>query len=195
MLRFQFRLAVLLLLGFACAILATPAHAAAPRIIIIHGALLPRRVVLSDWYENALILGDPDEAANVMQEQLKMRPYLDVDMFWGTEWVNYVEQGKPLDALDPDDSNQHARLYPAVGSEEPLIAFDYIPGPGTLIRPLHSDAIKMLAKHGIPTRLDILPHTGSFFNPVNIPLLSLGAVFVLIGLASKFKPLLFASIS
>src|SRR5712692_9695096 len=87
-------------------------QAAAPRLIMFHGKLLPKPVILDDWKENLQLMAVRPDAA-VTRDQL-VWPYLQVAYFWGPRWVRYVQEGKPLDKLHPEEGDQHLRFYPAV---------------------------------------------------------------------------------
>jgi hypothetical protein len=134
-----------LLLGLGVAV---PATAAAPRLIMVYGGPLARPVVLADWWGNlAVITG---EAVDVRPEGLSARPYLNLALFWGPRWDTYVRDGGSLDALHPEQANEHARFYPAVGEAPALVESQNIGG----LRRLPPQGAEVLARHGIPVRLD-----------------------------------------
>ena len=91
----------LVILVLAGIVLATPAEAAAPRLVMIYGKQLPKPIILADWQENMRLMAAITEQARVTPEELKRRPYLKLAFFWGLEWVRYVDQGKPIDKLRP----------------------------------------------------------------------------------------------
>lgn len=131
-------------------ILALPVLAAAPRIIIIHGSLLRERVVLSDRDQNLKFMLSISEPANISEDQLNNRPYLDIAMFWGPAWVAYVEAGRSLDELQPDQANQHGRFYPATNDLEPIFVFDHSTGAGGRIRSVKPPGLDVLYRNGVP---------------------------------------------
>jgi hypothetical protein len=49
-------------------------------------------------------------------------------LFWGFEWVQFVNDIRPLTALKPEQANQHARFYPALGAALALVVFRDEPG-------------------------------------------------------------------
>lgn len=130
----------------------SPAAAAAPWFIMVYGASLPRPVILKDWQENLEFMLASTEEAKVTVTELRGRPYLELAFFWGPEWAQYVKEGKPVDALRQEQANQHARLYLPIGSKRPILAFDNIPGPGSLTRWVEPKAFDILARHGIPVQ-------------------------------------------
>lgn len=100
------------------------------------------------------------EEARVTPEELKGRPYLEVALFSGLEWVRYVDQGKPLDKLRPKQASQHGRFYPAVGDAAPIMTFKSLPGPGPLTRQVKPEGIEILARHGVPVKMETLNAPG-----------------------------------
>jgi hypothetical protein len=77
-----------------------------------------------------------------------------VAMFWGMQWVHYMQQHKSLAALRPRQADQLARLYPAYSTAPALFVLDSIPGPYTsLIRRIGPQGLAVLARDGIPVRL------------------------------------------
>src|SRR5689334_2520114 len=99
---------------FAETIFATTSSAAGPRLIMFYGGPLQKPVILADWQENLLFVAATHDEAKVTSRALEGRPYIKVAMFWGPEWEHYVEEGRPLDKIRPDQANQHSRFYPAV---------------------------------------------------------------------------------
>ncbi len=128
-------------------------EAAAPRVIMISSPSLTQPVVMTDWWENLdLMLGFGEEAANVTPDELAARPSFHLALFWGQSWVD--DAGKPRLGLRPEQANQQAWFYPAVGDAEAIVRFEYIPGPGPLIRRVEPKGLEMLARHGVPIRLE-----------------------------------------
>ena len=144
----------LMLFVLAGILFATPAEAAAPRLLMVYGKQLPKSIVLSNWQENQRLMSAITEEAKVTPEELKGRPYFELAFFWGLEWVRYVDQGKPLAKLRPKQASQHGRFYPAVGDAGPVVVFKSLPGPGPLNRSVKLEGIEILARHAVPVRLD-----------------------------------------
>ena len=136
---------------------ARPVVGAGPRILIIHGALLKRQVILSDWYENQQLMNAVSEAIDVTDSDLRGRPYVKLAFFWGPAWVRYVEEGKNPARLKLSQANQLGRYYPAFGKAEAVWKFEYIPGPGSLTRRVDATGIRILQSHGIPVKLSPKP--------------------------------------
>src|SRR5688500_1970532 len=65
---------------------------AAPWAIVAHGELLRERVVIASWRENhRLMLAAHAEGESIPASELRGRPYVDLALFWGTEWM-YLEK-------------------------------------------------------------------------------------------------------
>src|SRR5262245_39344839 len=78
--------------------------AAVPRLLMIHGALLREPVLLSGWKEIHLLFYAPKpQSRSIPFEELRNRPFFELALFWGLDWVRYVEEGKPLKKLRPED--------------------------------------------------------------------------------------------
>jgi len=164
-----FPLFVAILGGMLVILPGPPVAAAAPRYIIASGALLPRPIILDDWRENLDLMGatveDPTPPA-VSDADLAARPSIDLALFWdATIWEPLVLQ-HGLSGLQPQDANQHARFYPAIGASAPLFVgmADGVFGPHRIsVR-----GLAVLARHGVPTRVEpastpggaLLPLTG-----------------------------------
>jgi hypothetical protein len=155
----------LLAVGLLLTPSATSRTMAAPRIVMFYGEPLPAAVYLTDWAElghlqTLLSYGETYETS-----KLRDRPYLKVAMFWGSDWNDYLEQGRSVTALAPAEARQHGRLY--LGSKEvPAVFIDSFvsnalgtppaPMPLTLAqfgraRIVWKEAIEILFKRGVPT--------------------------------------------
>jgi hypothetical protein len=113
------------LAGVVAVVLASVAslNAAAPRLILISGPLLEQPVLIQEWDDTFRVMAGINDRAPAALEIPTDRPYYDLGLFWGMEWVQYVNDGRPLTALKPEHANQHARFYPAVGSARALVVF------------------------------------------------------------------------
>lgn len=149
---------------------ALPAIAAAPRLIMIYGGSLSHPIILDDWEENLTLMTAASEDAELAALDLAGRPSFQVAYFWGPTWADYVAAGKPIQALGPEDANQHGRFYPAVGSARPLLTFE------DSVRTLSPEGVAVLARHGVPTSY----LASRAFIPG--PVAALIAVFVAMGL-------------
>ena len=134
----------------------TAAIAAGPRVILVYGPPLAKPIVLYNWAENEQLMGAAADAATIKPAELKGRPYLNMALFWGSGWGQYVKHSKPLGVLRPDHANQCVRFYPAYGAASPLMVFDSILGPYTsLTHVVRPEGIAILARHGVPVRLKV----------------------------------------
>jgi hypothetical protein len=134
------RIAVVLVL--ACAVLAAPADAAAPRYILVSGPGLTRPVVLGDWQENLRLLQSLLAARKLPAFRAAGRPRYDLAMFWGVP-------AKPVPAR-PRDANQHAWFYPAHAGHAAVV--DLVLSGERAPRVATPRALRILARHGIPPR-------------------------------------------
>lgn len=149
-------LGVLVVVLVVAALVASPAVAAAPRFMMVYGPPLSEPVVLRDWQENLTVMVKM-KRTNLDPGELEGRPYLKMALFWGPRWVEYVEEGRPLDALRPEQANQRARFYPATGDEPALISLGSSRfGPGS-IRRVDPEALAVLARRGVPVRSEASP--------------------------------------
>jgi hypothetical protein len=103
---------------------ASTLNAAAPRLALVSGALLERPVLIQDWDDTMRIMAGINNRASAPSDALTGRPYYELALFWGMEWVQYVNDGRPVTALKPEQANQHARFYPAVGMAPALVVFE-----------------------------------------------------------------------
>ena len=118
--------------------LAAPAVAAAPNYILVSGPGLRRPVLLDDWHENHRLLISLVEARKVTYAALRARPRLDLAMFWA-----WKDKPRPTRPRDTDD---HGDFYPAFGSRPAAFnLFDARLAP--------PQALRILARHGVPIRL------------------------------------------
>lgn len=159
-------------------LLTTPASAAAPNLVMIYGPSLVRPIILTDWQENGQLIPTADQGVAITPNELIARPYFNLALFWGPAWMEYMNAGKPLNVLQPDQANQHAKFYPAVGTADPIFVFDSIPGPGPLIRRMNPSNLAVLTKYGVPISLTSLPTTGRSSSIRPLWLIASGALIV-----------------
>src|SRR5262249_44835633 len=112
-------LASILLVG--CLMWADSAEAAWPRLLMAYGSPLTKPIVIDD----ALGIVQIFEGSHDINAPLSDRPYLNLALLWGLDWNRYVDEGKALDQLRPEDAKNLSgpsdgvpiagRLYPACG--------------------------------------------------------------------------------
>lgn len=152
-------------LGVIIAVLAASVtlHAYGPRVIRVEGALLGKAIVMSDWEENSVFFLGVQSPFNEAVD-LEGRPFVTLSIFHpSTELNAYLDSGKPAGALRPEQAEQHAKFYPAVGTSRSLLVFaNTDAGPQGnaarrigLVRWLRDEALDILAKHGIPIRMSV----------------------------------------
>ncbi len=126
----------------AAAIVA-PAQAAAPRYILVSGPGLQRPVLLGNWNENLAFLIGLLPAHRPTSGWRADRPRYDLALFWGVP-------AKPV-PTDPRKASQHGWFYPAVNGRRTVVKL-LISGQD-FPRVATPAALRILARHGIPTRL------------------------------------------
>jgi len=126
----------------ACAVLAAPAYAAAPRYILVSGPGLTRPVLLGDWQENLRFLESLLPARRLPAFRAAGRPRYDLALFWGVP-------AKPIPKR-PRDASQHAWFYPAHGGRPAVV--DLVLSGEAAARVASPPALAILGRHGIPTR-------------------------------------------
>jgi hypothetical protein len=150
-------------LGAVAIVLASVVNlsAAAPRIILVSGPLLERPILIQDWNDNMRIMGGVNNRAGAASEAPADRPYYEFALFWGMEWVQYINEGRPVAALRPEQATQHARFYPAVGAAPALFVYKDEPGEMQrstqimgLVRSVEQMALDVFAKYGLRVRMD-----------------------------------------
>lgn len=110
-------LSVLAVAVVAALTFALTAEAAFPRLLMIHGSPLPRPLVVDNPFDVAKVFEGVREPAD--DRNLQGRPYFELTLFWGEVWNRYMEEGKPVSALKPEDVTPfanipiHGRFYPA----------------------------------------------------------------------------------
>lgn len=127
-------------------LLPSSALAAAPNYILMTGPGLARPVLLPNWSENGALLSalvSAPRAKAIVVRGLVRRPRFGLAEFWG--WG-----GKPRPTR-PSQANQHGWFYPA---HHGLPAVIDLTVNGIMVPRLAPDrALRILARHGIPTRL------------------------------------------
>ena len=130
-------------------------NAAAPWIIIVHGDLLPQRVVMSDWHENHRLMGAIDVSTPADTTAVDQRPYVHLAMFWGPEWANYPRTPVALARLRPEQANQYGRFYPAWMDSDAVVLIGSTSGRAyTTLGPIAEHGLALLERYGVPVRVD-----------------------------------------
>jgi hypothetical protein len=125
-----------------CAVLAAPAYAAAPRYILVSGPGLTRPVLLGDWHENLRFYESLLPARKLPAFRTAGRPRYDLALFWGVP-------ARPIPTR-PREANQHAWFYPAHAGRP--AAVDLLLAGESAARVASPGALRIVARHGIPTR-------------------------------------------
>lgn len=133
----------------AAGVLALPAAAAVPRLLMFDGRPLARPVVLSDWKEifrfQQAVLSSPDADPR----GLRNRPSLRVSLFWGPKWNDYMENRRPLSKLRSRDADTFGRFYPAWRGRPAVVDLSFAEHGAKRASP---SALAILKRHRIPVR-------------------------------------------
>jgi hypothetical protein len=152
-------------------ILLNRTQAAGPIFVMVYGNLLSKPIIIDagneKLFERQGLVSIDGKVVDVSYtddfalDDLKDRPYLDLALFWGSEWVQYHKDGKPLDQLKPEDAertlpppNSRGRFYPACGDRQAGIYLYTGISARYTIKRLSDDALKLLDGQGVPIRTD-----------------------------------------
>ena len=120
---------------------------------------LPKPLVVRDAYEIADILEGSSDGVD--RDRLQVRPYFELALFWGNDWNRYVDEGKPVDRLKPEDvtpfSNTpiHGKFYPACTGAAAQITLTAVGAASVYsIWRVSEKGLKALERLGVPTRTD-----------------------------------------
>lgn len=132
------------------ALAAGAGHAAAPRIVIFSGTPLAHPIVVSDWQAILRVSVGMASARVARSAELAGRPRLEVSMFWGPRWIDYLGEGKRAAALRPGQADQFGSFYPAWHGQPASIDLS-----GADLQPLvvPPKALAILRRFGVPTTL------------------------------------------
>ena len=137
-------LVVLPLVTVAAGLLPLPAHAAAPRYMMVSGLGLPRPVLLDDRHENHAILLALADAPRVGRAAAKVqrRPRLRLTLFWG-----WLLERPPT---SPSQGDQRGWFYPACGTRRAVI--DLRVNGQRVVRVAPTALVPIFTERGIPVR-------------------------------------------
>jgi hypothetical protein len=129
---------------------------------LISGPLVEQPVLIQEWDDTMRVMAGINDRAPAALTVPTERPYYDLALFWGMEWVQYVNDGRPLTALKPEQANQHARFYPAAGSAPALVVFadergewGQIARRMGLVRSVGQMALDVFTRYGLHVRMDL----------------------------------------
>lgn len=128
--------------------------AAAPRLVMVYGELLPTPVVLSDLEENARLMASVSTRVDQEPEDLDRRRYLNLAFFWGEAWDDAPSVDAIPADLAPAEANRQGRFYPATEDMPALVWLEAVPGQGGSLRWMASDGVAILKEHGVPVRVE-----------------------------------------
>lgn len=129
--------------------LAGTATAAAPRLLMVSGESLDRRVLISDAEDVFKLYQAFFDGQPVDRSRLTGRRSLRLGLFWNNLlWEPYVREGR-LDELRFEQANQFGRFYPATGGQPALVD---VPGYGQWPKIANDTALRILEAHGVPVQ-------------------------------------------
>ena len=130
-------------LSVAAVTVTVDAHAAAPRYILVTGPGLQHPTVLGDWDENLTFLLSLIPPRRPAPGWRTDRPRYKLALFWGVP-------ARPV-PTDPRKASQVGWFYPAAEGRRAVIVLLVSGQDGPRIAT--SKALRILARHGIPTRV------------------------------------------
>jgi hypothetical protein len=150
--RIRVLIAMILALLFA-----SIAEAAFPRLLMVFGKPLSKPIIVEEPLEVVDVFEGTHGGAN--QSQLEGRAHLELALFWGNVWNNYMNAGKSAKDLKPEDVTPfdnipiRGRFYPACGSSAAQITLTNV-GADTIQSSwlVSEKGLKVLEKLGVPTK-------------------------------------------
>lgn len=147
--------------GLVAIALGTSVHAAFPRLIMFSGGALKTPMVMTDWPASSAFLQSLQESRSIPEQTLSGRPFLHVTMFWGPQWKKYMDEGRPVSALRPEEGNEHGRFYPATASEPAVLLLTGAPRQFDRASPVPGDTGAFSRGHVLDARsLGMLERAG-----------------------------------
>jgi len=135
------------------------AEAALPRLLMVFGKPLGRPVVIHDVQELMEVFTPTRDAAE--RNRLDARPSLDIALFWGNDWNRFMDEGKSVATLKPEDVTPfgdipvRGRFYPACASAPAQITLTAVRGDAIHTAWVVSEqSLRILEREGIPIRVD-----------------------------------------
>ena len=137
----------------------TTADAAYPRLLMVYGKSLAKPIVVENALDVVKVIEHATDDASV--SGLEDRPYLELALFWGNEWNRYMDEGKPVNQLRPEDVTPfdnipiRGKFYPNCNGSPAQIALTEVNGTRTHSMWRVSPAgLKILEDLGVPVRAD-----------------------------------------
>lgn len=149
----------------AMAIVSSPAvdeaRFVSPRIIMFYGEPLRSPIYITG--EDSRVFHDVENPTDLRASGFSNRRFIQVAMFWGTEWDPYYFGKLPLKGLTPDKAGQHRRLYLRDNESVPVLLQTYprlkavaMPSDSNDFiwgGPLPLESVALLRRYGVPTRI------------------------------------------
>jgi hypothetical protein len=134
---------ILIVVWLAAGVVAVPAQAAAPRYILVSGPGLQRPATLGNWTENLAFVTSLLHARRPTSGWPDNRPRYQLALFWGVP-------AKPV-PTQPSTANQYGWFYPATGGRRAVVKLR-VSGED-FPRVATAETLRILARHGVPTRV------------------------------------------
>ena len=128
-----------------------------PAIIRFAGNSLDRPLTIT--YKSNIpyeLIGDAFARRVARNGVARNRPYFDMALYWGADWIAYVDAGRPLETLRWDLANQTGRFYPAWWAQHALVQLEPLEGiyPQGLQGTLRRATLTRLRAAGVPTEIE-----------------------------------------
>ena len=175
---------ILLLLILVAAVIPRKASASWPWFIVVHDQKLAAPILIRDAEDLKQLMFGTTRSASVDSvdatgERLKSRPSIEVALFWGPEWRDFLAQGGDPSTVAVEKASQAGRIFLADESEPAIFLFGRANGQGPeSYRFIDPEAEAILNTYGIPTHVSQLPSDGS-----SPPFVALGVFALAVALA------------
>lgn len=133
---------------------------AAPRLMMFKAPFFETPIIISDFADSmmiyqSMVLNKAEVSYNA--QNLETRPVLEMYLFWGPEWEDYVNSGQPLDEIEFKQTNEsgwgsldeQGWFYPSVEDEEHLVIIQTINYGRKAFR-LTAKGLDKLMEYGVP---------------------------------------------
>ena len=144
-------------------ILARPAEAVFPRLLMVYGGALARPLIVESPQDVQRIFEEVSEGVD--RNGLNRRPYFELALFWGNDvWDRYVHEGR-LSQLKPEDATSElvpmrgipirGRFFPACAEAPAQITLTEVNSEAIQsIWRVSPEGLQVLEKLGVPIRRD-----------------------------------------
>jgi hypothetical protein len=132
-----------------------------PRIIMFYGEPLRSPIYITG--EDSRVFHDIESPTDLRPAGFSNRRFIQVAMFWGTQWDPYYFGKLPMKGVTPDKAGQHGRLYLTDNESVPVL-LQTRPSLKAVAMPkdsnefswggaIPSESVALLGRYGVPTRI------------------------------------------